>query len=212
VPADFVHAQIDSVLGDLGADCIKIGMLHRPEIIDAVADALGAMAAGIPVVLDPVMVAKGGAALLEDTATAALKARLLPLARLLTPNTPEAAALSGRKVGTPEDVAAAAKDLLGLGAEAVLMKGGHLAGDEVTDLLYDGEAQALAFSGPRIDTRHTHGTGCTLASACAIGLAQGMTLAAAVGRAHGYVRDAIISAPGFGSGHGPLNHAHPLKS
>ncbi|MEK9722145.1 MAG: bifunctional hydroxymethylpyrimidine kinase/phosphomethylpyrimidine kinase [Rhodospirillaceae bacterium] len=212
VPADFVRAQMESVLTDLGADAVKIGMLHRPEIIDAVADGLAALAPGVPVVLDPVMVAKGGAALLEDTATRALANRLVPWADLLTPNAPEAAALTGRTVEADADVEAAAKDLLGKGARAVLMKGGHLPGGTVVDRLFGANGEAVRLSGPRIDTRHTHGTGCTLASACAVGIAQGLSLREAVERAHAYVRRAIETAPGYGAGHGPLNHAHTLDT
>jgi len=212
VPADFVAAQMTSVLDDLGADAIKIGMLHRPEIIQTVADVLARKAAGLPIIVDPVMVAKGGAALLETAAQSALISRLLPMARLLTPNAPEAAVLTGGPVADLDDAAVAAGRLLDMGARAVLMKGGHLNGDEVSDLLFDGSDDPVIFSGPRIDSRHTHGTGCTLASACAVGLAQGLALADAVGRAHAYVREAIVTAPGYGAGHGPLNHGHTIKS
>lgn len=210
VPADFVRQQISSVLDDIGADAIKIGMLHRADIIDAVADILDEKAPAIPLVLDPVMVATSGARLVEDQAQAVLTRRLLPRADLLTPNAPEAEALSGMSVTATNDVEAAADALRGLGARAVLMKGGHLSGDDVLDLLFADGVPPERFQGPRIDSRNTHGTGCTLASACAAGLAQGLTLSAAVRRAHGYVRRAIETAPGYGRGHGPLNHGHAI--
>tara|TARA_R110001592_G_scaffold240208_1_gene500230 strand:- start:4023 stop:4838 length:816 start_codon:yes stop_codon:yes gene_type:complete len=205
VPADFVAQQIRTVMEDLGADCIKIGMLHRAEVVLAVADALAETAAGVPVVLDTVMIAKGGHALLDDDAVDALKTRLLPGAALVTPNLPEAEVLTGLPVRTVEDMMDAGEDILALGAKAVLMKGGHLDGDTVTDLLVTAD-DCLGWEGPRIDTPHTHGTGCTLASACAAGIAQGLDLIDAVARAHAYVVEAIRTAPGLGRGHGPLNH------
>lgn len=205
VPADFVAQQIRTVMEDLGADCIKIGMLHRAEVVVAVADALAETAANIPVVLDTVMIAKGGHALLDDDAVDAIKTRLLPGAALVTPNLPEAEALTGLPVRTVEDMMDAGEDILALGAKAALMKGGHLDGDTVTDLLVTGE-DCVGWEHPRIDTLHTHGTGCTLASACAVGLAQGLDLVDAVARAHAFVAEAIRTAPGLGKGHGPLNH------
>lgn len=205
VPADFVAQQIRTVMEDLGADCIKIGMLHRAEVVLAVADALADTAAGVPVVLDTVMIAKGGHALLDEDAVDALKTRLLPGAALVTPNLPEAEALTGLPVRTVEDMMDAGQDILALGAKAVLMKGGHLDGDSVTDLLVTGE-ECVGWESVRIDTPHTHGTGCTLASACAAGIAQGLDLIDAVARAHAYVAAAIRTAPGLGCGHGPLNH------
>ncbi len=203
VPADFVRLQIEMALADPGADALKTGMLGDAACIAAVADALAGCA--LPLVLDPVMVAKGGADLLAKNAVASLIARLLPKATLLTPNLDEAAALAGMAVRTLPDMHEAAAVLLGLGARAVLLKGGHLPGEEVTDLLITA-AGIEAFSAPRIPGRHTHGTGCTLASAVAAGLAQGMGLRDAVARARGFVRAAIEAAPGFGAGHGPLNH------
>lgn len=205
VPPEFVARQIAVVLDDIGADAAKTGMLGDAATIEAVADALARHAPGVPLVVDPVMVAKGGASLLQHDAIAALTRILLPMASLLTPNLPEAEALSGLVI---EDVGAmrrAAAALLRLGVPAVLLKGGHLPGDEVVDLLAttDGREE---FAAPRIASRHTHGTGCTLASAIATGLAQGMTLRDAVLRARAYVRAAIAAAPGFGKGHGPLNH------
>jgi hydroxymethylpyrimidine/phosphomethylpyrimidine kinase len=209
VPADFVSRQIRMVLEDLGADVIKIGMLGDAGVIAAVAEALEAFAPGIPVVLDPVMVAKGGAALLADSAEAALRDRLIGHAALLTPNVPEAEALTGERIAGPDDLERLGRKLLAMGADAVLMKGGHMAGETLTDVLVT-PAGIERFSAPRIDTQHTHGTGCTMASACATGLAQGMGISVAVGRAHAYVAEAIRTAPGFGQGHGPLNHGHTI--
>jgi hydroxymethylpyrimidine/phosphomethylpyrimidine kinase len=202
---DFIRLQIASVLDDLGADAIKTGMLGDAGAVDAVCDALAAWPP-LPLVVDPVMQAKGGAVLLGESAVSVLKRRLVPLAALLTPNLPEAEALTGMVIADLRDRRRAADALLALGAHAVLLKGGHGAGGIVTDLLVTAAGEE-AFSAPRIATRHTHGTGCTLASAIAAGLAQGMGLSAAVRRAHAYVQQAIATAPGFGAGHGPLNHA-----
>jgi hydroxymethylpyrimidine/phosphomethylpyrimidine kinase len=206
VPTDFIRRQIAVVMEDIGADVIKIGMLGDIATIDAVCDALAAFAPGVPVVLDPVMVAKGGHHLLAEDAVAVLRTRLLPLATVITPNLPEAEALTGVVIATEAAMDAAARSLLELGAPAVLLKGGHLPSDTVVDLLATVDG-IEAFAAPRIQTRHTHGTGCTTASAVAAGLAQGMSLRDAVVRARAYVRQAIASAPGFGHGHGPLNHA-----
>jgi hydroxymethylpyrimidine/phosphomethylpyrimidine kinase len=205
IPTAIVREQIDACLSDIGANAIKIGMLGTVEIVTVVADALRVHAKAIPIVLDPVMVAKGGASLIGDSAVEALKQKLLPLAAVITPNLPEAAVLSG----LPETalVAGTAARIRDLGARAVLMKGGHAEGATVTDVLFDGEGQHV-FASPRIDTKHTHGTGCTLSTAIACGLGEGMTLADAVQRAHTYVHEAIRAAPGFGAGHGPLNHMH----
>ncbi len=206
VPPDFIRRQIEVVMTDIGADVIKIGMLGDAATIGTVCDALADFAAGVPVVLDPVMVAKGGHALLEPGAVDAMRRRLLPMAAVVTPNLPEAEALAGVTIRNAADMRAAAAALLSLGVPAVLLKGGHLESDTVTDLLatLDGTE---AFAAPRIRTRHTHGTGCTTASAVAAGLAQGMTLRESVNRARAYVRAAITGAPGFGGGHGPLDHA-----
>jgi phosphomethylpyrimidine kinase len=205
VPTDFIAQQIDVVLDDIGADCIKIGMLHRAEVIDAVADVIVRRARQIPLVLDPVMVAKGGQPLLAVDAVETLRRRLVPMASVLTPNLPEADTLVG---GAGEGDLAAR--LLALGSQAVLVKGGHGDGPVLTDVLLRTDAPPESFESPRIETPHTHGTGCTLASAIATGLAQGMDLRAAVLRARAYVRQAILTAPGFGGGHGPLNHGHTV--
>jgi hydroxymethylpyrimidine/phosphomethylpyrimidine kinase len=205
VPPEFIHQQILVVLDDIGADAVKTGMLGDIATIETVADALARHAAGIPFVLDPVMVAKGGARLLDPGSVHALVRHLLPKASLITPNLPEAEVLSDRAIPNIAAMHDAAKALLDLGVPAVLLKGGHLPGDTLVDLLATSEG-IESFSAPRIDTRHTHGTGCTMASAIAAGLAQGMPLRDAVQRARDYVRAAIETAPGFGAGHGPLNH------
>jgi len=207
----FIAQQIEVVLKDIGADALKTGMLHSAEVIDTVAAAFKKHAPGTPLVVDPVMVAKGGHRLLLSEAEAALRDRLLPMATLLTPNLPEAEVLAGFAVRVEADMTRAAEKLRALGARAVLMKGGHLAGDRVVDLLFhDGGIDR--FEDARIASRHTHGTGCTLASSIAAGLAQKMSLTAAVARARAYVRKAIETAPGYGQGHGPLNHAVTVKS
>ena len=203
--ADLVEAQARAVLDDIGADAIKIGMLGGARLIEAVA-ALLADYPTIPVLLDPVMTAKGGQTLIADNGASALRASLIPHATLLTPNAPEAAELTGLNVKTTDDLRRAGVELLRLGAAAVLMKGGHVDGDVVVDLLMTPSGETL-FESPRTVSRHTHGTGCTLASACASGLAQGLPLVEAVTRAHAYTAQAIRHAPGFGAGHGPLDHA-----
>jgi len=205
VPAAFIRQQIQVVLQDLGADAIKTGMLADATTIAAVCDALTEFGPGIPVVADPVMIAKGGHPLLAPEAVATLKDRVLPLAAVITPNIPEAEALSGLAITDVAGMHRAAEALLRSGVRAVLLKGGHGSGEVLTDLLAT-QAGTEVFESPRLATRHTHGTGCTLASALACGLAQGMTLREAVIRARAYVRAAMLAAPGFGSGHGPLDH------
>ncbi|MGE0257643.1 MAG: bifunctional hydroxymethylpyrimidine kinase/phosphomethylpyrimidine kinase [Alphaproteobacteria bacterium] len=211
VPPEFIRKQIDIVLDDIGADAVKTGMLHDAAVIETVAAALSGRASGVPLVLDPVMVAKGGAPLIEPAAIDALKRLLVPRAAVLTPNLPEAEILAGSRIDSVEAMHEAADILLALGCRAVLLKGGHLAGDTVHDVLAT-EAEQRVWSHPRIESRHTHGTGCTLASAIAAGLAQGLTTGDAVERARVYVRAAIATAPGIGRGHGPLDHAHPLRA
>ena len=210
IPLDVVEAQAKVVLADIGADAIKTGMLATVEIVELVARLLDEDARGVPAVIDPVMIAKGGHALLEDRAVAAVRELMLPRAFLLTPNAPEAEALTGLEVADLDGQRRAGERLLELGCRAVLMKGGHVPGETVVDVLLtpDGET---TFEGPRLDTRATHGTGCTLASACAAGVAQGLKLEEAVARAWAYVAEAIRQAPSFGKGHGPLDHAWPLR-
>lgn len=205
VPPAFVRQQIEVVLDDIGADAIKTGMLGDAAMVQAVAAVLRQRGEGIPVVIDPVMVAKGGARLLDDAALGAVRDDLLPLATLLTPNIPEAEALTGFAIPDHPTARRAVQVLLDLGAPAVLLKGGHLPGAVLQDLLATADG-IVVIESRRIDTVHTHGTGCTLASAVATGLAQGMDLPDAVRRATAYVHAAILAAPGFGGGHGPLGH------
>ncbi len=209
IPIDVIEAQARVELEDIGADALKTGMQGSPDVVAAVARILDS-APGKPSVIDPVMTAKGGERLLPGAAEAAVRDLLVPRAALLTPNAPEAEALTGLPVQDEPGLLRAGQALLRLGARAVLMKGGHLPGAVVTDVLMtaDGEER---FQHPRMDTPHTHGTGCTLASACAAGLAQGLPLAEAVGRAHAYTIEAIRQAPGYGGGHGPLDHGWPLR-
>ena len=208
VPAALVEAQARAVLEDIGADAVKVGMLGEAALVAQVAEILDE--AACPAVIDPVMIAKGGAPLLAAAALAPLKALLVPRAALLTPNAPEAEALTGLEVATTDDLRRAGEALLDQGAHAVLLKGGHVPGPRVTDVLMTRHGETV-FEGERIETRHTHGTGCTLASACATGLAQGLPLDAACARAWDYVHRALLGAPGLGQGAGPLDHAWPLR-
>ncbi len=205
VEEGFIRQQVASCLDDLGADAVKTGMLADSATITAVCEEVARRAPGVPLVADPVMVAKGGHRLLAADAVETLKRRLLPLATLITPNIPEAEVLSGMEIRDEAAMLDAAQAMLTLGVPAVLLKGGHMEGDTLVDLLATPEG-VVRFVDARIPTRHTHGTGCTLASAIAAGLAQGMALRAAVERARRYVRAAILAAPGFGAGHGPLDH------
>ena len=208
IPLTIIEAQARAVLDDIGADAIKTGMLGDAATVELVARLLEE--SGVPSVIDPVMIAKGGASLLAAEAVTAVRERLVPLATLLTPNAPEAEALTGLSVTSTDDLRRAGEALLALGARAVLMKGGHIASARVVDILMTSEGEVV-FEGERIDSRHTHGTGCTLASACAVGIAQGLSLEAAVARAWDYVHEAMLRAPGFGAGHGPLDHGWPLR-
>ncbi len=210
IPDEVIADQMAACLIDIGADAVKTGMLHSAGTIETVARVLGSQAPDVPLVVDPVMVAKGGARLIDETAVDAMKAHLFPCASVITPNLPEAAALLGS--AEIADVAAmeeAGRALLAFGPRAVLMKGGHLPGDQVSDLLIT-KGGMSRYDGPRIESRDTHGTGCTLASAIASGLAQGLALSDAVAAARAYVTRAIESAPGLGHGHGPLNHMYGL--
>ena len=209
VPLDIIEAQARAVLDDIGADAIKTGMLGDAATVERVARILDDDAE-TPAIIDPVMIAKGGAALLEARAVESIRTLLIPAATLLTPNAPEAEALTGLAVHDQDGQRRAGEALLAMGARAVLMKGGHVPGERVVDILLTPAGETV-FEGERIHTRHTHGTGCTLASACATGLAQGLPLTAAVARAWNYVHEAMLRAPGFGAGHGPLDHAWPLK-
>ena len=208
LPLDLIEAQARAVLDDIGADAIKTGMLGSVDVVERVAAILDTSDA--PTVVDPVMVAKGGAALLAEDAVAAVRTLMIPRATLLTPNAPEAEALTGMTVADLDGQRRAGAALLELGAKAVLMKGGHVPGDTVIDLLITATGETM-LEGPRIETTSTHGTGCTLASAITAGLALGQPLEVAVAEAWAYVSEAIRRAPGLGQGHGPLDHGWPLK-
>jgi hydroxymethylpyrimidine/phosphomethylpyrimidine kinase len=212
VAPEFVGLQIDCVLEDIGADAIKTGMLLSADTVEVVVRAIRRRGAGIPLVVDPVMVAKGGALLLDPAAIHTLKRNLIPLAALVTPNIPEAEVLTGLTIDTEDDLAAAMDALLSLGPAAVLLKGGHLPGDEIVDLLRTADGDEMRFSQTRIATSSTHGTGCTLASAIAAGIAEGLRLSDSVVLAERYVHDAIRFAPGLGKGHGPLDHGFRLRT
>ncbi|WP_029002593.1 bifunctional hydroxymethylpyrimidine kinase/phosphomethylpyrimidine kinase [Azorhizobium doebereinerae] len=210
-PPDFIAQQMEAVFSDLDVRAVKIGMLSRPATIATVAEGLARLGAR-HVVLDPVMVAASGARLLEDAAIDTLKSRLLPLADLVTPNLPEAAALLDAPVAEGEnETRAQGERLLALGAKAVLMKGGHGTGAESVDLLVT-PAGVVRLPAPRHVTRNTHGTGCTLSSAIASGLAKGEDLATAVAAAKAYITGAIAAADRLhvGRGHGPVHHFYAL--
>lgn len=209
IPLDVLRAQAEAVLDDLGADAVKTGMLGSVETVEAVAAILDR--AAVPAVVDPVMIAKGGHPLLPDVAVQAVTTLMIPRAALLTPNAPEAEALTGIAVADLDGQRRAGEALLALGAKAVLMKGGHVPGETVRDLLLTPDGETLLES-ERVDTRNTHGTGCTLASACAAGIAMGLPLEVAVAQGWAYVAEAIRRAPGLGQGHGPLAHGWPLEN
>jgi hydroxymethylpyrimidine/phosphomethylpyrimidine kinase len=207
VPAAFLKAQLQAVLDDIGVDAVKIGMLHSPEVVEVVAWAVAQY--GLRrVVLDPVMVATSGDRLMAAETVQVLVEKLFPLATVVTPNLDEAALLLGRPIDGIHALDQAATALLGLGAPAVLLKGGHLAGDEVLDVLAGADGLRLHLPARRIATPNGHGTGCTLSSAIACHLAQGMALAPAVEQARGYILKAIAAGAQVrtGRGHGPLNH------
>ena len=209
LPLDVIEAQARAVLDDIGADALKTGMLGSVEVVETVAGLID-YAGGVPAVVDPVMIAKGGSPLLEDHAVEAVRRLMVPRAALLTPNAPEAETLTGIAVVDLDGQRRAGEALLAMGARAVLMKGGHVSGPTVIDLLMTADSETV-LEAERVDTRHTHGTGCTLASACAAGLALGRPLEVAVAEAWAYVAEAIRRAPGLGSGHGPLDHAWPVR-
>ena len=202
VPPDFVGQQLDAVLSDIGADAVKTGMLHNAGVIAVVSDTLSAY--GVKkIVVDPVMVAKGGDVLLEQEARETLVAKLVPMAFMVTPNIPEAEVLSGGSINNEEDVREAARIIRGLGAKYVLIKGGHLGG-AATDCLYDGK-DFFTFSKARVDTRHTHGTGCVYSAAIATYLAKDLDVMEAVRQAKDFIHTAIRFGLPLGSGHGPTN-------
>ncbi|MCG2842768.1 bifunctional hydroxymethylpyrimidine kinase/phosphomethylpyrimidine kinase [Sandaracinobacter sp. RS1-74] len=207
VPPEIVSGQIRAVLEDIGADAVKIGMLGDGAIVEAVAQALEGFQG--PIVLDPVMVAKGGGQLLADEAVEALMRLLLPRATLITPNVPELSVLTDTQVADEADMLLAAQELAAQSPAAVLAKGGHLTGGIVVDWLVTRRGEQR-FEAPRMSTPHTHGTGCTLASAIATGLGAGLPLAVAVERGRAYLQAALAAAPGLGRGHGPLGHNFAL--
>jgi hydroxymethylpyrimidine/phosphomethylpyrimidine kinase len=204
VPTDLVTAQIEAIAGDIGADAVKVGMLASAAIVEAVAAAIAEL--DLPhVVVDPVMVAKGGDRLLEAEAVAAIRTELLPRAHIVTPNVPEAEVLSGLTIRSIDDMRAAGDRILALGPRVVLVKGGHLDGPESVDVACTAHG-TFELRTAKIDTRHTHGTGCTLSSAIAANLALGLDDRTALTRAREYLDGAIRHAPGIGRGHGPLGH------
>lgn len=209
IPPDIIAGQFRAVVDDIGVDAVKVGMLGDTVTIGVVSELLAALAPSVPVIIDPVMIAKGGAALLQADAVSALKQQLLSHGTLLTPNVPELEALTGHRISDADTAAQAGLVLAADTNAAVLVKGGHLEmdGDDVVDQLVLPSGKVKRWAASRIMSRHTHGTGCTLASAVATGLGQGRSMAEAVERGRLYVRRAMHAAPGLGQGHGPLGHA-----
>ena len=208
IPVDFVTGQIKSVLDDIGADAVKIGMLHSSELIRAVRDTL-AMYDIKNIVLDPVMVAKSGDKLLQDEAIETLKNELIPFVRIITPNIPEAEVLLGRKINGQEDMPLVIRELSAGGTISVMMKGGHLEDELLSDVFYNAESdEVITIVSGRIDTKNTHGTGCTYSSAIAAYLAHGLTLNEAIRDAKEYINGAIFAGSQYsiGKGHGPVHH------
>ena len=207
VPAPFLQDQLDAVLQDIGTDAVKIGMLHAPDVVAVVASVIDRYQLQ-NVVLDPVMVATSGDRLIAEATVGELVRELFPRAAVITPNLDEAGLLLGRRIDGEHALEQAARDLLAMGAQAVLVKGGHLPGDEVVDLLMTADGQRLRLASPRIHTHNGHGTGCTLSSAIACHLALGQPLLQAVERARQYILGAIAAGAHVhtGQGHGPLNH------
>ena len=214
VPLDILRGQIDAVLSDIGADVVKIGMLHSSEVVILVAEMIEKY--GITnVVLDPVMVSTSGHRLIEEDAVEVIKSRLLPLARVITPNVPEAEILAGCKIAGEDEFEAIARRLSDNGNVSVLMKAGHLSGDSLVDYFYNAEDDTITrLQSKRVQTKNTHGTGCTLSSAFAASLAKGENLTDAAISAKRYIEQAIISGAEYeiGKGHGPVNHGFdPVK-
>ena len=209
VPPDILKAQIEAVVEDIGVDAVKIGMLHSPEVVQVVAQAIREFGLR-KVVLDPVMVATSGDRLIAQETVQVLVKELFPLAAVITPNLDEAELLLGHKIEGIEALEPAARELLALGAKAVLLKGGHLLGNEVVDVLLQPGQPDLRMASPRIESRNVHGTGCTLSSAIAAHLALGLDLPQAVTQARAYILKAIAAGADVrtGHGHGPLNHGH----
>lgn len=212
VPPEFLRQQIRAVMDDLGADALKTGMLHDVPTIECVVELADGAGRGLPLVVDPVMVAQSGDRLLDEGAVASMIDELLPRAALITPNIPEAEVLLGRSIPDEAAMTEAASALQAMTGGAVLLKGGHLASGTIQDVLVDARGQTGSFRHERIPTNHTHGTGCTLASAIAAGLARGLEMHAAVEVARRYLLEAIRTAPGFGYGDGPVNHCHTVQA
>jgi len=210
VPAEFIEAQIRDVLSDIGADAIKVGMLRESAAVEAVIGALDALAPEVPLVVDPILAATEGTEFLDAEAMSLVRAGLVPIADVITPNIPEAEALTGMTIGSLEDMKVAADKLMGLGPQAVFLTGGHLEGPEIFDVLTSEESIEIMTSS-RIETTSTHGTGCTLSAAIATFLAQKFDLREAVTMARDFVREAMENASGFGQGTGPLNHQFLLQ-
>ncbi|WP_022666786.1 bifunctional hydroxymethylpyrimidine kinase/phosphomethylpyrimidine kinase [Desulfospira joergensenii] len=211
-PPEFIARQIDTVLEDIGTDGVKIGMLHSPEVIEAVADRLAHWKC-TNIVLDPVMISKSGDKLLLDNAIQALKTKLIPLADIITPNLPEASVLLGRDVTGYRDMEEAVRDLAALGCPNVLLKGGHLEEEKIRDLLFQARSGTLTeLPAQRIHTPNSHGTGCTLSSAVCAFLARGMDLETAVKNANTYIHGALKAGAGYkiGKGHGPVKHFYDI--
>ncbi|MEZ5956754.1 MAG: bifunctional hydroxymethylpyrimidine kinase/phosphomethylpyrimidine kinase [Hyphomonadaceae bacterium] len=211
IPPEMVRAQIEAVMGDLGADTWKIGMMGSADHVRAVVETYSAVGGGAPVILDPVMIAKGGASLLSDDAIEIIANELMPIAAMVTPNAPEAEALTGIAVKDLDGQIDAADILVNrLGAWSALVKGGHLPGATVRDVLLT-QSGYRVFESPRIETKATHGTGCTLASAISAYNSMGEELEPSVEKARAYLMEAIRNGPGFGQGHQPLGHNWPCK-
>ncbi|MFP9112582.1 bifunctional hydroxymethylpyrimidine kinase/phosphomethylpyrimidine kinase [Flavobacterium sp. RHBU_3] len=207
VPPDFVKAQMEAVLTDIRPDAIKIGMVHTPALVEAIANTL-ADYPEIPVVFDPVMIASSGHRLIEEETVSALVEKLFPIATLITPNLDEAALLAGMPIASVNEMHTAGDKIMELGCKALLLKGGHLTTAHLTSLLYEADKAPIAFTSEKIDTQNMHGSGCTLSSAIAAFLARGYALPQAVGQAQDYVHNAIVAGADVltGTGHGPLNH------
>lgn len=209
-PREAVRAQMEVVLKDIGADVLKTGMLGDKALVETIAEAFEDLAAGIPRVVDPVMVATSGDVLLPKAAVDAVRKLMIPGAALVTPNAPEAEVLTGKAVDGLNGQRRAAEKLLNMGALAALVKGGHVPGDVIVDVLATQTGEHF-FDGPRIVTKATHGTGCTLASGIAAGLARGLTLTDAIALSRAFLVEAISRAQGFGQGNGPVDHGWPSR-
>ena len=205
VPLDVIEAQIDSVFTDIGTDAVKIGMLGNPEVVNLISKLLSQIDK-VPIVLDPVMIAKSGDQLISDDSISNLKNNLIPLCSILTPNIPEAEVLSGIKISNRDDMIAASSNILKLGPKYLLLKGGHLTGDPVDILFEQEKGMILELPQKRIHTKNTHGTGCTFSSAIAAELAKDVDMKNSVINSQKYVYSAIKSSVEIGKGHGPLNH------